>query len=191
MLTEEKSVLTNLRRGESKAFEFIFKRYYTILCAYAHKIVPVEIAEGIVQETFLWIWENRENLIIETSLEAYLFKSVYRRALNKLTQMDAIQRANIGFYEEMHGLLQDTDFCQIKELTLQIKEAINALPDSYREAFIMHRFHNMSHKEIAEVLGVSPQTVNYRIQQALKQLRFDLKEYLPILFPLFFPTLYK
>ena len=55
------------------------------------------------------------------------------------------------------------------------------MSDSYREAFVMHRFKELSYKEIAEVLDVSPQTVAYRIQQALKLLRVSLKDYLPML----------
>ena len=64
---------------------------------------------------------------------------------------------------------------------------VTALPESYRQAFVMHRFRDMSYKEIAETLEVSPKTVDYRIQQALKQLRIDLKDYLPLLLPLLFP----
>ena len=55
------------------------------------------------------------------------------------------------------------------------------MSDSYREAFVMHRFKELSYKEIAEVLDVSPQTVAYRIQQALKLLHVSLKDYLPML----------
>ena len=82
----------------------------------------------------------------------------------------------------MLEMLQDTDFYQTEELKKHIIEAIHALPPSYREAFVMHRFENKSYKEIAEILQVSTQTVNYRIQQALKQLRVSLKDYLPIIF---------
>ena len=89
-----------------------------------------------------------------------------------------------AFYQEM---IQDMDFYQLKELTKRIEEAVAALPESYRQAFVMHRFRDMSYKEIAETLGVSPKTVDYRIQQALKQLRIDLKDYLPLLLPLLFP----
>lgn len=70
---------------------------------------------------------------------------------------------------------------RFEELDRKIKEAMVALPDSYREAFVMHRFKELSYKEIAEVLDVSPQTVAYRIQQALKLLRVSLKDYLPML----------
>ena len=110
---------------------------------------------------------------------------IYRKALNKLAHIDATQRADTRFYEEMQEMLQDTDLYQVEELTQRIKDAIATLPESYREAFVMHR--DMSYKEIAEILGVSPKTVDYRIQQALKQLRVDLKDYLPLLLPILFP----
>ncbi|WP_195406010.1 RNA polymerase sigma-70 factor [Bacteroides congonensis] len=180
-------LLSAVQRGDQKAFDTLFRRYYPMLCAYGHRFVDLEDAEEIVEDSLLWIWENRETLVIESSLNSYLFKMVYRRALNKLAHIDATQRADTRFYEEMQEMLQDTDYYQVEELTRRIEEAVAALPESYREAFVMHRFRDMSYKEIAETLGVSPKTIDYRIQQALKQLRTDLKDYLPLLLPLLFP----
>ena len=180
-------LLSAVQRGDQKAFDTLFRRYYPMLCAYGHRFVELEDAEEIVEDSLLWIWENRETLVIESSLNSYLFKMVYRRALNKLAHIDATQRADTRFYEEMQEMLQDTDYYQIKELAKRIEDAVAALPESYREAFVMHRFRDMSYKEIAETLGVSPKTIDYRIQQALKQLRVDLKDYLPLLLPLLFP----
>ena len=65
-----------------KAFDTLFRRYYPMLCAYGHRFVELEDAEEIVEDSLLWIWENRETLVIESSLNSYLFKMVYRRALN-------------------------------------------------------------------------------------------------------------
>lgn len=186
-LSESNFLLSAIQRGDQKAFDALFRRYYPVLCAYGHRFVDLEDAEEIVQDSLLWIWENRENLFIETSLSSYLFKMIYRKALNKLAHIDATQRADTRFYEEMQEMLQDTDLYQVEELTQRIKNAIATLPESYREAFVMHRFRDMSYKEIAEILGVSPKTVDYRIQQALKQLRVDLKDYLPLLLPILFP----
>ena len=180
-------LLSAVQRGDQKAFDTLFRRYYPMLCAYGHRFVELEDAEEIVQDVMLWLWENRETLVIESSLNSYLFKMVYRRALNKLAHIDATQRADTRFYEEMQEMLQDTDYYQIEELAKRIEDAVAALPESYREAFVMHRFRDMSYKEIAETLGVSPKTIDYRIQQALKQLRVDLKDYLPLLLPLLFP----
>ena len=180
-------LLSAVQHGDLKAFDTLFRRYYPMLCAYGHRFVELEDAEEIVEDSLLWIWENRETLVIESSLNSYLFKMVYRRALNKLAHIDATQRADTRFYEEMQEMLQDTDYYQIEELAKRIEDAVAALPESYREAFVMHRFRDMSYKEIAETLGVSPKTIDYRIQQALKQLRTDLKDYLPLLLPLLFP----
>ena len=180
-------LLSAVQRGDQKAFDTLFRRYYPMLCAYGHRFVELEDAEEIVEDSLLWIWENRETLVIESSLNSYLFKMVYRRALNKLAHIDATQRADTRFYEEMQEMLQDTDYYQIEELAKRIEDAVAALPESYREAFVMHRFRDMSYKEIAETLGVSPKTIDYRIQQALKQLRVDLNDYLPLLLPLLFP----
>ena len=180
-------LLSAVQRGDQKAFDTLFRRYYPMLCAYGHRFVELEDAEEIVEDSLLWIWENRETLVIESSLNSYLFKMVYRRALNKLAHIDATQRADTRFYEDMQEMLQDTDYYQIEELAKRIEDAVAALPESYREAFVMHRFRDMSYKEIAETLGVSPKTIDYRIQQALKQLRMDLKDYLPLLLPLLFP----
>ena len=180
-------LLSAVQRGDQKAFDTLFRRYYPMLCAYGHRFVELEDAEEIVEDSLLWIWENRETLVIESSLNSYLFKMVYRRALNKLAHIYATQRADTRFYEEMQEMLQDTDYYQIEELAKRIEDAVAALPESYRVAFVMHRFRDMSYKEIAETLGVSPKTIDYRIQQALKQLRVDLKDYLPLLLPLLFP----
>ena len=171
--SENDFLLSAVRHGDQKAFDTLFRKYYPMLCAYGHRFVDLEDAEEIVEDSLLWIWENRETLVIES--------------LNKLAHIDATQRADTRFYEEMQEMLQDTDYYQMEELTKRIEEAIAALPESYRESFVMHRFRDMSYKEIAETLGVSPKTIDYRIQQALKQLRTDLKDYLPLLLPILFP----
>ena len=152
-----------------------------MLCAYATKFVELKDAEEIVQDVMLWLWENRETQTFETSISQYLFKAVYHRAFNLIVRHQSQLRADTLFYENMQEMLQDTDFYQFEELQKRIKEAVDALPPAYREAFVMHRFDNKSYKEIAEVLQVSPKTVDYRIQQALKQLRITLKDYLPLI----------
>ena len=81
-------------------------------------------------------------------------------------------------YEEMEKLIHDVEAYQFQELSKRVKEAIEALPASYREAFVMHRFTKKSYKEIAEDSGVSMKTIAYRIQQATKLLRKDLADLL-------------
>ena len=179
--TEERFLLSAMQHGDLKAYGVLFRRYYPMLCAYATKFVELKDAEEIVQDVMLWLWENRETQTFETSLSQYLFKTVYHRAINQIVRHQSQLRADTLFYENMQEMLQDTDFYQLEELQRRIREAVDALPPAYREAFVMHRFDNKSYKEIAEILQVSPKTVDYRIQQALKQLRITLKDYLPLI----------
>ena len=156
--TKERFLLSAMQHGDIKAYGVLFRRYYPMLCAYATKFVELKDAEEIVQDVMLWLWENRETQTFETSISQYLFKAVYHRAINLIVRHQSQLRADTLFYENMQEM-----------------------PPAYREAFVMHRFDNKSYKEIAEVLQVSPKTVDYRIQQALKQLRITLKDYLPLI----------
>ena len=183
--TDDSFLLSAMQRGDKKAYGTLFRRYYPMLCTYANRFVSLEDAEEIVQDIMLWLWENREAQIFNTSFSQYLYKAVYHRSINQLTRQQSQLRAETRYYEYMLEMLQDSDFSQTEDLKKHISQAIQALPASYREAFVMHRFENKSYKEIADILQVSPQTVNYRIQQALKQLRVTLKDYLPLILLLF------
>lgn len=180
-VTEETNLLFALSKGKREAFDVLFKRYYPMLCAYARRIVEQEDAEEIVQEIMIWLWENRSRLTIESSLSQYLIKMTHNRSLNLIAKNEASARAEVKYYTKHQMPSEDIQIWQIEELSKKIEEAINALPETYRTAFIMHRFKGMSYKEIAEILQVSPKTVDYRIQQALKILRIEFKDYLPLL----------
>ncbi|MBR5611573.1 MAG: RNA polymerase sigma-70 factor [Bacteroidaceae bacterium] len=180
-VTEETNLLFALSKGKREAFDVLFKRYYPMLCAYARRIVEQEDAEEIVQEIMIWLWENRSRLTIESSLSQYLIKMTHNRSLNLIAKNEASARAEVKYYTKHQMPSEDIQIWQIEELSKKIEEAINALPETYRTAFIMHRFKGMSYKEIAEILQVSPKTVDYRIQQALKILRTEFKDYLPLL----------
>lgn len=171
----------DMQSGHRKAFDLIFRKYYPILCCQAHRYIAQEDAEEIVQDIFLWIWENRQKLTIDYSLKHYLFRMVYHRCLNRIVQNEAKLKADTAYYEKMLDALHETDVMQLYELGKHIRQAIDELPEAYRQAFVMHRFQQLSHKEIASKLNVSHQTVNYRIGQAMKILRTRLKDYLPLL----------
>ena len=178
----ENFLLSALRQSDRKAYSCLFRKYYPMLCAYCHKFISLEDSEEIVQDVLFWLWESRKELVIEKSLSQYLFKIIYNRAINKIASLQAKNKADTVFFEQMQDMLQDTDYYQIIELRELLKKAINKLPDSYREAFVMHRFQHKTYKEIAEQVGVSSKTIDYRIQQALNIFRKELKDYLPLLY---------
>ena len=179
--SKEDELLAAIQQGDWSAYRILFDRYYPVLCAYGNRFVTLEEAEEISQDTLLWVWENRESLTIERSLSHYLLSMIYHRSMNLILHNQARYKAEVRFLESVEEMLDDNDTIQLHELQQQIKSALASLPDTYREAFMLHRFSNKSYKEIAELLQVSPKTVDYRIQQALKQLRILLKDYSPLL----------
>lgn len=177
-----KELFGAFQKGNEEAFDVLFEKSYPVFCAYAQRFVSLQDAEEIVQDIMLWLYTNKKMLVIESSLEGYILKMIYHRSLNRITRQEVKTRVDTLFFESNQSFFYDIDCFQIEELSGKINEAIANLPEKYREAFILHRFKDMSYKEIASKLNVSVKTIDYRIQQALKQLRYDLKDYLPILF---------
>ena len=173
-----------IRTGDVKAFDILFMRYYPILCAYAKQFVDFYDGQEIVQDVMVWFWENSSMQVIESSPKNYLFKAVKNRCLTLINRNELKERVVSAMYENQQSHYEDPDFYVVEELTRNIEAALSRLPETYREAFEMNRFQNMTYNEIAEKLNVSSKTVDYRIQQALKLLRVELKEYLPLLMAL-------
>lgn len=177
---EDEILVLRLKDGSHEAFETLFRRYYASLCAYAARFVDIEDAEDVTDDVMVWLWEKRAGIEIKTSFRHYLFTMLYHRACkvamrNRLAQETA---AYMDEYRKRHEL-NEGDFMLADELKERVKDAIASLPDTYREAFILHRFEGKSYKEIAAMYNMSPKTIDYRIQQALKLLRKELSDYLP------------
>lgn len=174
-------LLEALRRGEEKAFVYLFNRYYERLFGYASRIVKeTELAHDLVQESFCKLFENHEKLDIHISIQAYLYKSVYNSCLN------AIKHRQIIFNYMDRGL---TDFYLTEvvqppeaEITLHredIKIAlwkeVNKLPERCREVFVLSKVEELTNKEIADKLDISVKTVEVQMTKALSRLRKKLE----------------
>lgn len=173
-----------IQAGDVKAFDILFMRYYPLLCAYAKQFVDFDDGQEIVQDVMVWFWENSSMQVIESSPKNYLFRAVKNRCLTLINRNELKQRVVSSMYENQQSQYEDPDFYIVEELTRNIENALSCLPETYREAFEMNRFQSMTYNEIAEKLNVSSKTVDYRIQQALKLLRVELKDYLPLLMAL-------
>ena len=177
----DSSLITSIKAGNYSAFESLFRKYYPVLCAYAHRFVELDDVEDVVEDCMVWLWEKRESLVINTTLNQYLFSMVRHKALNVLTRKGIADKAAAWYFSSLKDRsMMDIDQYQVEELKKRIQEGIQSLPESYRNAFVMHRFQGLSYKEIAEENNVSVKTIDYRIQQALKIMRKHLSDYLPI-----------
>ena len=170
-INNNKSVITALKAGEEKVFDVVYRHYFRRLCAFCSQYVSEqEEIEEIVQETMMWLWENRKSLVADMSLKSLLFTIVRNKCLNTISHIQVKQQVHERLYAKFQEQFENPDF-YIGELMALASKAIRVLPDEYRKAFEMNRFEEMTYNEIAERTGVSPKTIAYRISQALKILR--------------------
>lgn len=175
----------SISQGDKKAFGFFFSKYYTLLYGYCKYYVSAEDAEEIVQDLMMWLWEKRKEFTPNGSMQSYLLMSVKNRSLSFLRKENIELCSDELFFLELDSFFETTDPCVIKELEELIEKTITELPESYRETFEMSRFQEKTRTQIAEELGVSVKTVDYRMQQSLNILRAQLKDYLPLFFILY------
>lgn len=182
---DEKLQLVKLQEGCEKTYKEIFLKYYSPLSEYASQYILDSEAEELVQDLMLYVWEERETLAIETSLKSYLFTAVKHRCLNSIKKKLYHEQVHHVLYEKLKDQFENPDYYMINELSANIEKAIQDLPENYQETFKLSRFGELTNAQIANHLGVSVKTVEYRISQALKILRVKLKDYLPFVAFLF------
>lgn len=182
MEIDEREFLESLRKGVSSSYVFLFNRYYSGLVVYAKHLLGAEThAEDIVHDIFTSLWEKRETLDVTISIKSYLFASVRNRCLNHLIH----QRVHDEYQEavlhkgDVSGMLT-WDYYVESELSEMIEKAIDKLPLQCRKIFILSRFEEKTAQEIGDDLSISPRTVEKHIEKALRLLRLELQDYLPI-----------
>lgn len=178
-------------QGDEKAYKELFVKFYSPLCEYASQYIQDAEAEELVQDLMLYLWESRENLIIETSVKSYLFTATKHRCLNAIKKKLYHEQVHTVLYEKLREQFEDPDYYMIDELSVNIEKAIRELPEIYRETFKLSRFGELSNAQIANYLNVSIKTVEYRITQSLKILRVKLKDYLPLIAFLFYKIIFR
>jgi RNA polymerase sigma-70 factor (ECF subfamily) len=172
-----------LKAGDEKAFDYFFNYYYSGLCIYARKYLNNRHEEEeVVQHIFLKFWQDRDVLEVNDSVASYLFQSVRNRCLDILKHKKVENKYFEKFSQTEREVFNNTWQTYIEsELYSLLMDAINCLPPECRKVFIYSRFENFKNKEIAEKLNISVKTVENQISKALKVLRKQLKDYLPLL----------
>jgi len=178
----EKQVLETLQLGNESAFEMIFRTYYQPLCRYAYSFLQdKEEAEEVVQASFITVWEKRNNIAIETSLKSYLYRMVRNSCLNVIKHEKVKQQHvahELAVSEVSHESVSQK--VQAAELEIRITEAMKTLPEQCRLVFQLSRFEELKYQEIADQLQISVKTVENHMGKALKLMREQLKDYLPL-----------
>ncbi|MEY4539865.1 MAG: hypothetical protein RLZZ306_1622 [Bacteroidota bacterium] len=180
----DSEILLAIRQGNERVYETIFRKHYQALCNYACGILKdMDDAEEVVQSIFLKLWEQRESIEINVSLKSYLYRAVHNTCLNRLKHLKIqdTYRQYVGDYLE-DTFDSATEIMDKNELENRIAEALEKLPDQCRIIFKMSRFEELKYQEIANKLGLSIKTIENQIGKALRIMRTELSDYLPVVF---------
>jgi len=154
-------------------------------------IYDIEASKNIVQDVFTELWDKRNTLKEETNLNAWLFTVTKNKSLKIISHLKS--QKNYNSYLKSRQLdinyiaLNDfnTSNFVFEELQVQINAVLEKLSPACRKVFEMSRFEDRKNKEIAEELNLSIKTVEAHISKALRSLKADLKDYLPLFYILF------
>ena len=179
-MLNELFILAKIKEGDIKAFEEIFRRYYSPLCWYAAGITgEVEAAEEIVEELFYVFWKDREHLQIFQSIKSYLYRAARNEALQYCQHREVRERYreyvladNVS--EQVSDPHRQLEYEELQEV---IRHTLDKLPGRRLRIFEMHRMEGKKYVEIASSLSLSVKTVEAEMTKALRTLRNEIDNY--------------
>jgi len=175
MKSKDFKILEKLKLGDHSGYKELFDLYYMPLSIYSLKYCDsFQLAEDIVQDLFVKLWDEKLYLKLEGAIGPYLFKSV------KNNTLQAIKKKSKYHFEEIEDQInklmedEDVDMASIEEEKKKLFTEVEVLPEKSKEVFKAIVLDNLKYKEVAEQLGISVNTVKTHYSRALKQLRNSL-----------------
>ncbi len=159
--------------NDQHAFKQLFKHYYAGLFQFAASIVKVkEVAEEIVEDLFVRIWNKRYAITNISNLRVYLYVSIKNQCLNYVTRQGDACIVDLNQLDVVCSDLvpNPEDLMVASELLQLINKAIRELPPKCRIVYKLVKDDGLTYKEVAEVLSISPRTVENHIAAAVKKI---------------------
>ncbi|MDX9882230.1 MAG: RNA polymerase sigma-70 factor [Prolixibacteraceae bacterium] len=193
MNKNEQQLVGKLRNDDEAAFKVIYNNFYPKLYYFVLEFVPLkDVAENIVQDTLVTLWNKRNQLKDDSNLTSYLFTVAKNNALKKLREKKYSQKLfsnamDVGELDLNVETLStvDTSVYAFMDIEQIIQETLASLPPQCRKVFELSRFQEMKNREIAEELDISIKTVEKHISKGIKTFKIALKDYLPLVAYLF------
>jgi len=188
----EPEALLQMADGNIAAYRFLFDHHFTDLCNFLlFYLHSKELSEEIALEIFTYIWEKRETLQIKVTFKSFLFASAKNKAISHYRKEHKTIFTSLESSESiMTDISSAQHFMENNELREIIDSAISKLPEKSRQVYQLAWEENLSHKEIAEQLGITPKTVENHVGIALRKLRESLKPYYKQIFMVWLAQLF-
>lgn len=183
---KEQKLIYSLKQGNERAWKMLYALHYQALCAFAYNYVKDSLlAEMIVGDAIVHLWEIRDRLELHGSLRAYLMAMVRNGCMNFMNTRQMRTEVPMSLLDSESGradelLTESSPLGELleKELEKEIKVAVATIPPDSRRVFALSRFGGKSYDEIAQETGISVNTVKYHMKRALQHLRSCLGKYL-------------
>lgn len=189
--SEERSLILRLIEGDEDAFCELYATYKNRLIYFAMRFLKSrEYAEDVFQDVFTVVWQSRRFINPDASFSSYLYTIMRNRILNQLRNAANEEKLKESILSQALDYTEDTKReVMLNDLKSLISHALQQLTPRQREIFEMSREAQLSHKEIADKLGISVNTVQEHISTSLKLIRTYLikysgSEYVDLLLPL-------
>ena len=187
---EELLQLNNLKKGNERAFEYFFNKYYDSILGFCIQFIYNKPeAKGITQEAFINLWSSRQQIEKINGIESFLYTYAKSKCLNVIRDNKVKERYKSKTLNKKERALDydilksmNFDSLALTELEELITKSIDDLPEKSKVVFYKKRYENKKNKEIAQDLNVTVKTVEAHMTTALKILRLKLTEYLPLIF---------
>ena len=177
--SEERSLILRLIGGDEDAFCELYATYKNRLIYFAMRFLKSrEYAEDVFQDAFTVVWQSRRFINPDASFSSYLYTIVRNRILNQLRNAANEEKLKESILSQALDYTEDTKReVMLNDLKSLISHALQQLTPRQREIFEMSREAQLSHKEIADKLGISVNTVQEHISISLKLIRTYLIKY--------------
>lgn len=166
------SVQKKLKEGNPLYFKQLYTLYYKKLCVYSLNYTDdKDLAQDIVQDTFMYIWDNRKKIIITTSINSFLYKIVYNKIMDHYRSKKKIDKSLLAYYNDAIEKVIDSN-SDYQDLRLKkLEECIQLLPKRCKLVFLEKKVSRLKNKEIATNLNISLKTVEGHIARGYKFLK--------------------
>ena len=168
-IVDDKRLFDAIKDNSEAAFKVVYEEYFAKLTQFIFKMSRDEdLSEEIVQRTMIKVWEQRDRIILTTSLKSYLYKVSYNEYLMYLRTKSKFPNIENSVIEAIDEIEDEQD----NQILLdKIRKEIDKLPPKCREVFILSKINGMKYKEIAEQLNISTKTIENHMTKALRQIR--------------------
>ncbi len=171
MIKEESFILSKLREGDISAMEILYIRYAPQVRSFVFSILKnSEDTDDLVHDIFIKVWEKREIICQVKSFKAYLFTTTRNTVYNKLKH-DRVHQKYVNYSSKNPANYDTEKRVVMQDLLDLINKEIDSLTEQQKIIYKLSRYDNLTYKEIAEKMGISPKTVQYHIGNILSRLK--------------------